>query len=131
MSKIRVFLGLSSVNKIHSLKKQLLRDPEIEIVGEAINNLEILLKVGNTHAEVVAVDLPLSEDDAGITSHLLEEYPQVKVFAISEEEARIILYGTAKIRKEIQQGNLEKLIDLIHQSVSYVNVNDNDLQTLW
>jgi len=117
MSRIRVFLGCSSVYKIMSLKTIFMQEPDIEIVGEAIDTVDILLEVGNSHAEVVAIDVPLSGKDSGLCSHLLAEYPEVKVFAVSEEGDRILMYETAVLRREISNTSLGNLPDLIRRSM--------------
>lgn len=117
MSRIRVFLGCSSVYKIMSLKTVFRQEPDIEIVGEAIDTVDILLEVGNSHAEVVAIDVPLSGNDSGLCSHLLAEYPEVKVFAVSEEGDRILMYETAVLRREISNTSLGNLPDLIRRSM--------------
>jgi DNA-binding NarL/FixJ family response regulator len=117
MSRIRVFIGFSSVNKIMSLKTVFMQEPDIEIVGEASDTIDILLEVGNSHAEVVAIDVPLSGKDSGLCSHLLAEYPAVKVFAVSEEGDRILMYETAVLRREIANTSLGNLPDLIRRSM--------------
>jgi DNA-binding NarL/FixJ family response regulator len=100
-----------------SLKTVFMQEPDIEIVGEASNIIDILLEVGNSHAEVVAIDVPLSGKDSGLCSHLLAEYPEVKVFALSEEGNRIVMYETAMVRKQASETSVEKLVDLIRHSV--------------
>ena len=112
-----MFLGCSSVNKIMSLKTVFMQEPDIEIVGEASDTIDILLEVGNSHAEVVAIDVPLSGKDSGLCSHLLAEYPAVKVFAVSEEGDKILMYETAVLRREVSNTSLENLPDLIRRSM--------------
>jgi DNA-binding NarL/FixJ family response regulator len=121
MAIFRVLLGFSSINKVLTLKEMLMREPDIEIVGEAIDALDILLKVAGTHAEVVVIDLPSSGKDSGLCSHILAEYPEVRVFAVSEEGDRIVNYEMAMLRKEASNTSLENLVDLIHRSVSCVD----------
>ena len=121
MSRIRVFLGFSSVNKIMSLKTVFMQEPDIEIVGEATDSVDILLEVGNSHAEVVAIDVPLSGKDSGLCSHLLAEYPEVKVFAVSKGGDRILMYETAMLRSEISNTSLGNLPDLIRRSMRSIN----------
>ena len=45
------------MNRIPTLKAMLMREPDMELVGEAIDTLDVLLQVKNTNAEVVAIDL--------------------------------------------------------------------------
>lgn len=117
MSRIRVFLGSSSVNKIIFLKTVLMQEPDIEIVGEATDTMDILLEVGNSRAEVVTINVPLSGKDSGLCSHLLAEYPELKVFAVSEEGDRILMYEAAVLRREISNTSMGNLPDLIRRSM--------------
>jgi DNA-binding NarL/FixJ family response regulator len=114
-------LGLSSMDRLFPLKAMLIREPDIEIVGVAIDALDILLKVASTHAEVVVIDLPASGKDSGLCSHILAEYPEVKIFAVSEEGDRIVNYETAMLRREASDTSLENLVDLIRMSTSYAD----------
>jgi DNA-binding NarL/FixJ family response regulator len=117
MSKIKVFLGFSSVNKIMSLKTVFMQDSDIEIVGEANDAVDVLLNVSSTRAEVVVIDLPSSGKDSGLSSHLLAEYPELKVLAISEGGDKIVMYETAMLRREISNTSLGNLADLIRRSL--------------
>ncbi len=117
MARIRVLLGFSVMDRALPLKLMLIQEPDMEIVGEAIDTVDILLKVGCTHAEVVVIDLPRYGKDSGLCSHLLAEYPEVKVFALSEEGDRIVMYETAMVRKQASETSVEKLVDLIRHSV--------------
>ena len=111
------------MNLILALKTRLTEEPDIEIVGEATDTVDVLLKTGNTHANVVAIDFPRYGKDSGLCSHLLTEYPELKVFALSEEGDRIILYETVMLRRQAFDTSLEKLADLIRWSVSSVDTD--------
>ncbi len=117
MIKIRVLLGFMGLDKILAFKKMLMREPDIEIVGEATDTVDTLLKVGSTHADVVAIDLPLYGKDSGLCSHLLAEYPDVKIFAISEEGDEIVMYETVMMRRQASDTSTNKLADFIRRSV--------------
>ena len=118
MERIRVLLGFSSMNRVLSFKAMLMWEPDIEIVGEAIDAVDILLKVPWTHAEVVAIDLPDGKRDAGLSSHILAEYPEVKIFAVSEEGDRLVMYETGIVRSKILGTTQENLVDLIRRSMN-------------
>jgi hypothetical protein len=47
----------SCIDRFLPLKAILIQEPDMEIVGEAIDTVDILLMVGNTHAEIVVADL--------------------------------------------------------------------------
>ena len=82
-------------------------DPSLEIVGEVIHPIDILLELGSTQAEVVVIDLPASEEDPGLCSHLLAEYPEVKVVAVSSGGETSIVYETGIIRRYLPDASSE------------------------
>jgi len=118
--KIRVLLGFTNARRVTAFKKLLIREPDIEIVGETINNIDLLLEAGSTHANVVTIDLPMHGKESGICSHLLAEYPDVKIFAVSEEGNKIVMHETAMMRREIYDILPGNLVDLIRWSMSSV-----------
>jgi DNA-binding NarL/FixJ family response regulator len=107
-----------------------MHEPDIEIVGEASDAIDVLLKVGNTNAEAVAIDLPSCGKDSGLCSHLLAEYPEVKVFAVSEEGDEVIMYETAMVRKQAINKSVEDLASLIRLSVRGDDNNRHDMLRL-
>lgn len=102
----------------------------MEIVGEASDFIDVLLKVGTTQAEVVAIDLPPSGEDSGLCSHLLAEYPHVKIVAVSEEGDRAVMYKTGMVRKDVPVTSLEKLANLIRWSIINVDTDWDDMGRL-
>ena len=93
-------------------------EPEIEIVGEAVDAVDTLLKIPTTNADVVVIDLPSSGKDAGLCSHILTEYPDVRVFAVSRGGNKIVVYETAVLRKETSSQSLDNLQDIIRSTCS-------------
>ena len=130
MVKIRILLALSNVKGILSLKTMLMQQPDMEIVAEASDPIDVLLKVGTNQAEVVAIDLPTSDEDSGLCSHLLAEYPHVKIIAISEEGDRAMMYKTGMVRRQIPDTSLEYLVDLIRWSMINTDTGWNDMDQL-
>ena len=128
MAKIRIFLALSRVKRLPALKNMLMRTPDMELVGEDGGSIDILLKAGATRAQVVAIDLPSTGEDSGLCSHLLAEYPQLKIVAVSEEGDRIIMYETRMTRKLTSDTSLEGLMDLIRWSVSNDDLEWDDMR---
>jgi hypothetical protein len=54
--------------------------------------IELLAAVGDTQADVVVVTLPDSGEMPGICSHLLYEYPQLLILALSSARTRACVY---------------------------------------
>ena len=117
MVRIRVLLAVWRMKETAFLKTMLLQEPDIEIVGEAVDNIDALLKVGSTGADIVAVDLPPRGKDPGLCSHLLAEYPDVIILALSEEGDKIQIYERAMVTKMASGKSIKQLVNLIRSSV--------------
>jgi len=68
---------------------------DIEVVGTVLDPVELLVAVGDTQADVVVVTLPDSGEMPGICSHLLHEYPQLLILALSSARTRACIYRQA------------------------------------
>jgi len=66
-------------------------DQSEEPVSAVSNHVEVLLAAGETQADVVVMGMEDAEPP-GIASHLLEEYPYLKIIAIDLGDQRAFLY---------------------------------------
>jgi hypothetical protein len=80
-----------------SLATLLQQQSDIEVVGTVLDPVELLVAVGDRQADVVVVTLPDSGDMPGICSHLLHEYPQLLILALSATRTRGCTYRQAII----------------------------------
>ncbi len=113
MPPIRILLACPQMTKASLWKTILSEDPEIEIIGEADNAVDALLETGRTQAAVVVIDLPPSGQEPGLYSHLLEEYPDVKVIAVSWDGSQAIKYEKGIIRSQVQDTSPKSLKRLL------------------
>jgi len=102
------------MTKANLWKTILSQDPEIEIIGEADDAVDALLAAGSTQAAVVVIDLPASGHEPGLYSHLLEEYPHVKVIAVSWDGSQAIKYERGIIKSRVQDTSPQSLKGLFH-----------------
>jgi DNA-binding NarL/FixJ family response regulator len=64
---------------------------DVRVVGDVSDQAEVLLAVGRTGADVVILGMHDAELP-GIASHLLDQYPHLKILAISSERQQVFLY---------------------------------------
>jgi DNA-binding NarL/FixJ family response regulator len=64
---------------------------DIQVVGDVSDPTEVLLAVGRTGADVVILGIQDTELP-GIASHLLDQYPYLKILAVSSERQHVFLY---------------------------------------
>lgn len=91
----------------------LAEEPDLEIVGEVIHPIDVLLELGRTQAEVVVIDLPTSGEEPGLCSHLLSECPAVTVVAVSSGGETSMVYETGVIRRCIPEASPETVTRFI------------------
>ena len=112
ISPIRILLACPRMRNVDVWRSILSSDRGFDIVDEDGDPIDILLKTGTTGASVVVLDLPQSGSDPGLYSHLLEEYPDVKVVAVSQDGSRVVSYERGVIRKflaDSEVGDLARL----------------------
>jgi DNA-binding NarL/FixJ family response regulator len=64
---------------------------DMRVVGDVSEPAEVLLAVGRTGADVVILGMQDTELP-GIASHLLDQYPHLKILAVSSERRQVFLY---------------------------------------
>lgn len=90
------------------LKELSHEDPQLQIVGEADEPVDVLLKTGKAKADVVVLPQTIHGGEPGICSHLLLEYPNLVVVLVPSEVGpnllcRMVLY------REISDASKEAL----------------------
>lgn len=89
----------------------------MDVVGEALDPLEVLLAVRRTEADVVVTSLPDS-GQPGISSHLLAEYPHLVVLALAPAGDRAMLYRQVVVEQAIDSTADNDLLATIRQVTS-------------
>ena len=93
------------------------REPDIEVIGEVDDPVAALVEAGNAQATVVIIDLPTNGTDPGLYSHLLGEYPNVKVIAVSKDGSQALTFEKGIIRSKICDTSPQNLTLLFHRLV--------------
>lgn len=71
------------------LRQSLALDPEVELVGEALDGQEALEKAGSLRPDVVLMDVSLAVVSGLDATRLIrQEYPGIKVILLLEEDNR-------------------------------------------
>ncbi|MDH4422994.1 MULTISPECIES: response regulator transcription factor [Bacillus] len=82
--KIKVLLVDDHTVVLKGLAFFLSTQEDLELVGEANNGKEALVKVGEANPDVVLMDLYMPEmDGVEATAHIKKEYPDVKVIVLT------------------------------------------------
>jgi len=116
VDKVRVLLANRPKMLRDLLHRSIDAQPDMEVVGEETDPVELLLRVRETETDVVVVTLPGSGEDPGICSHLLFEYPALLVLAVSDKRDLAVLYRLSIDRHEIEGGRDEALLGAIRSA---------------
>jgi DNA-binding NarL/FixJ family response regulator len=92
---VRVLLANRPETLRISLATLLEQQSDIEVVDTVLDLKELLIAVEDTQADVVVLTLPDSGEIPGICSHLLYEYPQLLILALSSARDRACIYRQA------------------------------------
>lgn len=116
MGRIRILLAELPQMLSDLLKQAAARRPDMEIVGEFTDGMSLLLAADETHADAVVLGLHDGELP-GICSHLLSEYPRIKLFAVAADGGHAMLYELRPQKVPISETSPEGLLDAIRTAV--------------
>ena len=113
MDNVKVLLANRPRMLRQSLRAVLERHAGIEVETVEPDPVEILSAVDRTSADVVIVTLPESGEAPGITSHLLAQYPQLLVVALSAVEQHAAIFRQLIVREELSSFEEDQLVAAI------------------
>jgi DNA-binding NarL/FixJ family response regulator len=87
---IRILLA-QLPNALQATIERALSEQSDMVVNLAENHVEVLLAVGQTQADVVVIGMEHAQPP-GIVSHLLDEYPILRIILVDVDDHRGFLY---------------------------------------
>lgn len=100
------------------LKDLVCRQSDMEVVGEALDPLEVLYSVRKTEADMVVTTLPES-GEPGSSSHLLAEYPQLLVLALAPDGSDAMLYRQVVVKERVRGEAYDALLSRVRQAARH------------
>ncbi len=116
MDRIRVLVAEMPRMLRDLFKHVVAEQTDMDLVGELLDPLGLLLAAGQTHADVVILGLHNSEFP-GICSHLLGEYPHIKILGVTEDGRRAYLYELRPEKIPVGEVSPEGLLAAIRTAV--------------
>jgi len=114
----RVLLAMESPLLRELLFDLLKSEPDIEVVGEATDPVDLLLAIEETGADVVVHTFTDLQQPPGVCSHLFAEYPELVVIGISPDaDAACSCRQTVSIRPLANVGLQDVLNEIRSVSV--------------
>lgn len=90
MKKIKILLANRPRMLREVVREMIEAQPDMEVVREVLDPVDLLVAVGDTQADAVILDLEDSEEP-GLTSHLLAEYPDLTILGLAANAKRVFI----------------------------------------
>jgi threonine dehydratase len=89
---VRVLLGVLPDRVHHAVSEVIVGEPDIDMVGVAATPSGLLRAAGALHADVVVV-ATVDGGLPGVATHLVDQYPDIRVVAVAPEGGSALIYA--------------------------------------
>jgi hypothetical protein len=89
-------------------------EPDMTLVGRVTGRVELLLAVDDG-IEVVVIGAPHRKPPPGICSHLLSEYPDLKVLVLADDTGELDMYWRGPRRRHLGSLSQAALVGRIRE----------------
>ncbi len=113
MTKIRVLLANRPRLMREVVREIIERQDDMEVVGEVLDPLDILMAVREAEVDAVILALKGSED-TGLCSHLLAQYPDLTILGLPTDGKTAFLRPR---RIEIVDASDQCILDALRQAI--------------
>lgn len=118
MKKIHMILAIQPKIYGEVIRDLIDRQPDMEVVGEVIEPIELLLLMGAKTIDIVILaPLDIAEEPK-ICRHLLAEYPHLKIVGLTAKGDEAILYDAGFRTKPIDTSSISAILHAIRVSLS-------------
>ena len=116
MRKIKVLLSVRPKMLAEVIRNMVEHQPDMEVVSEVLDPVELLLAAGTAPIDVVIVAPLNSEGEPKICRHLLAEYPQLKIVTLSGKGDTAFLYASGSRKKRIDESSESSFLGAMRAS---------------
>ena len=116
LQRIRVLLANMPRMLRDVFKLLIVEQSDMEVVGESDNGIELLLATGQTRPDIIILGVEGSELP-GIGSHLLNEFPHIKLLGVTSDAQHLSLYELRPYNGLIGDVSPQGLLEAIRKSV--------------
>lgn len=116
MKKIRLLLGNRPRLMREIIRGMIDRQEDMEVVGEILDPVDLLVAVRETEADAVILALRGSEEP-GLCSHLLAEYPNLTIIGLSSEGKSAFVEQLCPRRQDIVDASEAKILSALRQAI--------------
>lgn len=97
------------------LEKLLIEQEDVRVVEAVLEPIELLIAVEDSQADIVVVTLPESGNIPGICSHLLYQYPELLILALSSDCQQLRMYRLVIEETQIDVVSSDNILSVVRQ----------------
>jgi DNA-binding NarL/FixJ family response regulator len=125
-AKIKVLLASRPKLLSEVIRYMVARQPDMEVVSEVLDPIELMLAVKATNADVVIVTPLPANGEPHICTHLLAVYAQLKIVTQSAKGEAAYLYQSGSPKRRIEEPSEQLILGAIRESMRDGKVNKGD-----
>lgn len=119
MRKIRVLLASRPKMLSDVVRNMIGRQPDMEVVGEVLDPLSLLVAVRATPVEVVIFTPLDASEEPHICSQLLTEHPQLKIVTLTAKSEAAYLYELGSRKQRIEEPCEQSILGALREAVRF------------
>jgi DNA-binding NarL/FixJ family response regulator len=116
-AKIKVLLASRPKLLSEVIRYLVARQPDMEVVSEVLDPIELLLAVKSTSADVVIVTPLPANGEPHICTQLLAAYAQLKIVTQSAKGEAVYLYQSGSPKQHIEEPSEQLILGAIRESM--------------
>ena len=120
MQKIKVLLASRPKMLSEVIRNMVERQPDMEVVGEVLDPIELLLEVRATKVDAVIFTPIDSVREPLICKHLIEEQPDLKIVTLPAKGKIAFLYQSDLRKKHINEPSEQSILGAVRESLKSV-----------
>lgn len=117
MKKVKVLLSGRPKLLSEVIRNMIEQQPDMEIVGEVVDPIELLRAAGETLVDVVIVTSLESKEELRICGHLLAEHPRLKIVTLSAKGETACLYQSGAPGLRIDEPSGQSILGAIRAAL--------------
>jgi len=121
-AKIKVLLASRPKMLSEVIRYMVERQPDMEVVSEVLDPIELVLAVKATNAEVIIVTPLPANGEPQICTQLLAMYPHLKIVTQSAKGEAAYLYQSGADKTRIDEPSEQSMLGAIRESLRSIIV---------
>ena len=121
MQKIKVLLASRPKMLSDVVRNMVERQPDMEVVSEVLDPIELLFAARATSVDVVIVTPLDSDGETKLCRHLLAEHPHLIIVALSAQGEAAFLYGSRSPKKRVDEPSEQPILGAVRAAMKPIS----------